>query len=167
MLRPKQTAATLALALAMASPAAADNATANKALGAAGKAQSALEAAGVVKRSVPMGAALGVLAAPLCFEVVRGPVGAIDGSGIFRGVCSVMIPFGLVTYALLPLIPYEAPEPSGATVHHVDVSAYLLDFNTKSALTGSVARAPVGGLFGNMGYDFGYTYIHPTNGALA
>jgi len=159
-------AVTLALALACASPAAAEGSTVGKLLGGAGKVKTALDAAGVTKRAVPVASAIGVFAAPFCFEVVRGPAGAVDGSGILRGICTVLIPTALVTYALLPLFPYEAPEPTGATVHHVDVTAYLLDFNTKSALTGAVARAPVGGLFGNVGYDVGYTYIHATNGGL-
>lgn len=171
MVSTKNMALTLALALAVASPAAADGLgdalSAGAKIGGRAAKEAGKGAHEQMKRSVPLGSALGVLAAPVCFEVVRGPIGAIDGSGIMRGLCTVMIPTALVTYALLPLFPFELPDVAeGATVHHVDITAYLLDFNTKSALTGSVARAPVGGLFGSMGYDLGYTYKDPTNGLI-
>jgi hypothetical protein len=138
-------------------------------------AKAALDATGVSSRQVPLGAALAILGAPVCFEVTRGPVGAIDGSGVFRGVCDYfLMPAALIGYAIAPLLPYEAstptpgeePPPPRPTVHALDVSAYLLDFRTKSALTGAPAREPVGGPFSNLGYDFAYTYTHPQNGLV-
>jgi hypothetical protein len=133
----------------------------------------AVDATGAYDRQVPLGAALGVLVVPLCFEVTRGPFGAVDGSGILRGVCDYLFtPMGLVAYALAPFIPYEAPstspgeEPPKPIVHALDVSAYLLDFKTKSAITGAPAREPVGGPFSNLGYDLAYTYTHPRNGLV-
>jgi hypothetical protein len=55
----------------------------------------------------------------------------------------------------------------GPSVHHLDVSFYALDYEKKSALTGTLNRTPQGSLFGNnLGYDVGYTYIHPRIGLI-
>jgi hypothetical protein len=155
----------LALAMGLGAPSASADA-AN-----AANAKKVLDATGVYDRQVPLPAVLGVFAVPMCFEATRGPVGAVDGSGVFRGLCEYAImPMGLAAYVLAPLLPteraHEDGDAPGPVVHAVDVSAYLLDFSTKSALTGAVTREPVGGLFANLGYDFAYTYTHPTNGLV-
>jgi hypothetical protein len=49
----------------------------------------------------------------------------------------------------------------------VDMSVYALNYSKRSALTGELQRQPSGSfLGGNLGYDLGYTYIHPTIGLI-
>ena len=59
----------------------------------------------------------------------------------------------------------DVEEKTDASVHHVTASIYALDYQKKSALTGTYHREPSGGFAGNnLGYDMGYTYVHPKLG---
>jgi hypothetical protein len=51
----------------------------------------------------------------------------------------------------------------GPAVHHWETSIYALDFEKKSALTGQLRREPSGL---GLGYDVGYTYVHPKVGIM-
>ncbi len=132
-------------------------------------AQDALEQVGL-KRGPPNGFLVGwpMVMMPLCFEMRNGTLGRVDGTGWFGGGCKyIILPIGVALLVASPFVAEKVPDPEAAAAHHVEASIYALDYSKKSALTGSFARQPTGGgLLGNLGYDLGYTYIHPRYGAL-
>lgn len=132
-------------------------------------AQDALELIGL-KRGPPNGFAVGypLVMMPLCFEMTRGTFGRVDGTGWFGTTCTYLImPISVGLLIAAPFIGGKVEEMKGPSVHHLDVSVYALDYTKKSALTGSLQREPSGGFLGNnLGYDLGYTYIHPNYGFL-
>ncbi|EYF07205.1 hypothetical protein [Chondromyces apiculatus] len=134
-------------------------------------AQDLLEAVGL-KRGPPSPffAAYPMFMMPLCFEMSRGTVGRVDGTGAFGAGCTYfLVPLSLGLLVAGPFLSLldETEELKGTTTHHLDLSVYALDYQKKSALTGSFAREPSGGILGNnLGYDLGYTYIHPRWGVM-
>lgn len=141
-------------------------------IGSITQAQDLLEQAGL-KRGPPNGFSIGysMLMLPLCFEMTRGTLGRVDGTGGFGVGCTYVI--APISVILLVLAPFnvmgesETPEMTGPSVHHIDASIYALDYSKKSALTGSFAREPSGGFLGNnLGYDLAYTYIHRKFGVI-
>lgn len=78
------------------------------------------------------------------------------------------VPLSIAGLILGPFSSPKVEEEKGPTVHHLDLSIYALDYSKKSALTGQLRREPSGSFFGNnLGYDLGYTYIHPKYGLVA
>ena len=136
-------------------------------IGSAKGAQDALEKAGL-KRGPPslFSAVAPLVMMPLCFEMSRGTIGRVDGSGAFGAACTyVLVPISLAGLILAPFLSGEQTEMEGPSVHHLDISVYALDYSKRSALTGSFNHEPSGGLLGNnLGYDLGCSYIHPTLG---
>lgn len=132
-------------------------------------AQDALERAGL-KRKPPSAYAVvsPIVMMPLCFEMIRGTLGRVDGSGGFGAACTyVLLPLNVAMLVLAPFTSGETEEMKETSVHHLSTSVYALDYEKKSALTGTFNRAPSGGFLGyNLGYDVGYTYIHPTMGLV-
>ena len=115
---------------------------------------SVLEQAGL-KRGPPSGFSIGyaMFMLPLCFEMTRGTLGRVDGTGGFGAGCTYVIaPISAILLVLAPFNVFgesETPEMTGPSVHHIDASIYALDYSKKSALTGSFAREPSGGFLGN------------------
>lgn len=105
---------------------------------------------------------------PLCFEMTRGTFGRADGTGFFGAGCTyVLMPISVGMLVLAPFFGGKHKEMTGPSVHHVDLSVYALDYSKKSALTGALQREPSGSFLGNnLGYDLGYTYIHPSYGIV-
>ncbi|AKT43806.1 hypothetical protein [Chondromyces crocatus] len=134
-------------------------------------AQDALEALGL-KRGAPNGFMIGypLVMMPLCFDASRGTIGRVDGTGFLGSLCNyVIVPISVGLLVAGPFLSLwsEEQELAGPTVHHIEASVYALDYSKKSALTGSLNREPSGGFLGNnLGYDFGYSYIHPTVGIV-
>lgn len=141
----------------------------NALIGSITQAQDLLEQVGL-KRGSPNGFAVGyaMFMLPLCFEMNRGTIGRVDGTGGFGALCTYVIaPLSVGMLVAAPFISDDTPEMTGPSVHHVDASVYALDYSKKSALTGSFAREPSGGFLGNnLGYDLAYTYIHPSLGII-
>ncbi len=140
-----------------------------KLIGSVKDAQSLVEAAGL-KRGPPNTAAVGaaMLGLPMCFSMNHGNLNGPHAL-YFGPLCSYLIvPGSAVGLALAPFLGKPAPEMTGPSVHHLDLSAYALDYEKKSALTGTLHRKPQGSIVGNnLGYDVGYTYIHPRVGLMA
>ena len=132
-------------------------------------AQDVLELVGL-KRGPPNGFAVGyaMVMMPFCFEQTRGTLGRIDGTGAFGATCAYVItPIAIGLLVAAPFLNGKVKELQGPTVHHIDASVYALDYSKTSALTGAFQREPSGSFLGNnLGYDLGYTYIHPRNGLI-
>lgn len=141
----------------------------NETIGSIKGAQDALEKAGL-KRGPPAlwGVAGPLFMMPLCFEMSRGTIGRVDGTGAFGAACTyALVPMSVLGLVIAPFFGGETEEMKGPSVHHLDVSVYALDYSKKSALTGTFRREPSGSFLGNnLGYDLGYTYIHPTVGIV-
>lgn len=121
-----------------------------------------------LKRGAPMPALVAgpMMMLPFCFEMSRGTLGRFDGNGLFGGTCRyLLVPVSAGLLALAPFTGDDVEEKTDASVHHVTASIYALDYQKKSALTGTYHREPSGGFAGNnLGYDMGYTYVHPKLG---
>ncbi|HSN97522.1 MAG TPA: hypothetical protein VLS89_04455 [Candidatus Nanopelagicales bacterium] len=139
----------------------------NQTIGSIKGAQDALEKAGL-KRGPPnlYAATAPLFMMPFCFEMSRGTIGRVDGTGAFGAACTfVLVPLSVIGLVVAPFVGGKTEELTGPTVHHLDISVYALDYSKRSALTGSFNREPSGGFLGNnLGYDLGYTYIHPALG---
>lgn len=132
-------------------------------------AQDVLEKVGL-KRGPPNGTAVaaGATMLPMCFFMNNGNLNGPHATYFGPGCRYLLVPASAIALVIAPFIGGKHEEMKGPSVHHLDVSVYALDFEKKSALTGSLQRRPEGGLLGNnLGYDFGYTYIHPRLGILA
>lgn len=132
-------------------------------------AQELLEKVGL-KRGPPnaMMVAGGAIALPMCFFMNYGNLNGPHATYFGPGCRYFLVPVGAVMLVAAPFFGDKKEEMKGPSVHHLDVSVYALDYTKRSALTGALNRAPEGSLVGNnLGYDLGYTYIHPTWGLLA
>lgn len=141
-----------------------------KAIGSIRGAQDVLEQVGL-KRGPPNAALVAspLFMLPFCFEMMRGTLGRVDGSGLFGGACRyAFVPLSAINLLVAPFLSSETPELEGPSVHHFDSSVYAIDYSKRSALTGSFGREPSGGFFNsNLGYDATYTYIHKKYGVVA
>lgn len=121
-----------------------------------------------LKRGAPMPALVAgpMMMLPFCFEMSKGTLGRFDGNGLFGGTCKyLLVPVSAGLLVLAPFTGDDVEEKTDASVHHVTASIYALDYQKKSALTGTYHREPSGGFAGNnLGYDMGYTYVHPKLG---
>lgn len=121
-----------------------------------------------LKRGAPMPATvLGpMVLMPFCFEMSRGTLGRFDGNGAFGATCKyLLVPVSVGLLVLAPFTGGDVEEKIDPGVHHVAASIYALDYQKKSALTGTFHREPSGSFAGNnLGYDLGYTYVHPELG---
>ena len=130
------------------------------------KAQNKLEEAGL-KRGAPPAPLVGAAAfmMPTCFMVNYGN---FSPAALMGGPCKYFfVPGSLLLLVVAPFVGKPVEELEGPSAHHLDVSVYALDYTKKSALTGQLKRKPEGGILGNnLGYDVGYTYIHPRIGLI-
>lgn len=100
-----------------------------KLIGSVKDAQSLVEAAGL-KRGPPNTAAVGaaMLGLPMCFSMNHGNLNGPHAL-YFGPLCSYLIvPGSAVGLALAPFLGKPAPEMTGPSVHHLDLSAYALDY---------------------------------------
>jgi hypothetical protein len=105
---------------------------------------------------------------PLCFLSNYGNLNGPQAV-YFGPLCRyALVPGAALLLVLAPFISEKKEELVGPSVHHLDFTVYALDYAKRSALTGTLNREPQGGILGNnLGYDLGYTYIHPTVGFVA
>lgn len=137
-------------------------------VGAIKDSQALLEAVGL-KRGPPNAFAVGsaMFGLPFCFETNYGNLNGPQAPWLGPACTYFLVPASGLLLVLAPFISDKQPEMVGPSVHHLDLSVYALDYEKKSALTGNLNRAPEGSIFGNnLGYDLGYTYIHPTIGLI-
>jgi hypothetical protein len=130
--------------------------------------QALLEAVGI-KRGPPNVALVGaaMLGLPFCFETNYGNLNGPHAPWFGPACKYFLVPGAALGLLLAPFMTTKEKEMVGPSVHHLDLSVYALDYEKKSALTGSLNRAPQGSIFGNnLGYDVGYTYIHPRLGLI-
>lgn len=130
--------------------------------------QDVLEKLGI-KRGPPNAALAGAGAAllPLCFFSNYGNLNGPQAEWMTPLCNYFVIPVSGAMLLASPFLTSAKKEMSGPSKHHVALSVYALDYSKKSALTGALNREPQGGIFGNnLGYDLGYTYIHPRFGLL-
>jgi len=108
-----------------------------KAIGSIRGAQDVIEGLGV-KRGPPNAAATiaPLFGLPFCFEMMRGTLGRVDGTGAFGIGCRYfLVPGMALSMVLAPFFSDITGEMSGPSVHHFDSSVYAIDYSKRSALT--------------------------------
>ncbi len=130
--------------------------------------QGVLEAVGL-KRGPPSGAAVGfaMVAMPLCFFLNYGNLNGPHANYLGPYCTYFLIPMSAVALVAAPFIGEDTSELDGPSFAQVDLSVYALDYEKKSALTGTLQRQPESGVIGsNLGYDAGLTLVTPKIGFL-
>lgn len=129
--------------------------------------QALIEAAGFKRKKPPAGAMGGAMFfMSTCFMVNYGN---FNPAVLMGAPCTYFfVPAAIAGLIIAPFVTGKEKEVKGPSVHHLDMSVYALDYTKTSALTGQLRRTPSGSYFGNnLGYDVGYTYIHPKYGVVA